>query len=504
MASNPVDIQPYVTEVEAGLPHEQIRLSGARVAQDFYDWEGKKHSELFQREAESPFDFKARTYRASGFTREIVDVLTEHLYCPGPSRIWTDEVGQEFLDSVYRDNHFPALAVDLDRFSTLHDIAAVQIDAGAGDYSDKPITLRVWAGDQFHAWCDPNDSQTVAAVVTIDEFDEQKRFRLWTNAEVRTFVTAKATGTAGGRVATQTNAEPNSYGVIPFAFFHYEFPTRRFWTPGISDLVVDAEIRINDRLSRLDESIHKHLNPILKAKNVPANWQPIIEPGRFLKLNSPIAKALGFDGAGTPSGSEPDLEALELRIDIAGAWDDLKGFISQVLEAARVPASAVRMEQQTAASGISLIVEQAALLSRARRRQMPFHIYEENLAKRILLCAGNHYGQPALTASSKAGTLSVAWPKPTLPVPTADGLALTVGEVQAGLKSHLMAIQEWYGVDREQALEIAAQIEQDQIDLKSAAPSLAAQPVEASLPPPAQAEPNAPIEPDQPQNEVIS
>ena len=477
--------QLIMTEVESGLRHEQLRLNGARVAQDFYDWDDKKYQNLYGRDAENTFDYRFRSHRTSGLTREVIDVLTEHLYCPGPMRSFSEKAGQEFLDQVYQQNHFDVLALSLDQLSHLHDVAAIQVDAADGVFSEKPLTLRVWGGDQLAVYPDPSDPTKLLAVVTIDEFDCQKRYRLWFDDEVRTYVTSDGGGTSGGRVAVQIADEPHDYGCIPFAFWHFEPPIRKFWNPGISDLIVRAETAINDRLSRLDESINKHLNPILIAKNVAANWQPILEPGRLLKLNSVLARAMAADGA-SMSDRDPDLSRLELRIDIAGAWEDLRGFLGQILEAARVPQSAVRMEQQGVASGISLLIEQVPLLTRARKRQRPCRIYEENLAKLMLICAGNHYGRADLVAAGKKGMLSLGWPQPSIPVPTPDRLELAVGEVQAGIKSHLMLIQDWYGVDRSQALEIAAQIEKDQADLKKAAPSLAAEPQKPADTPPDQ------------------
>ena len=54
-----------------------------------------------------------------------------------------------------------------------------------------------------------------------------------------------------------------------------------------------------------------------------------------------------------------------------------------------------------------------------------------------------------------------------------DVLEVGVAEVQAGLKSHLMLIQDRYGCTREEALELAAQIAQDQKDLAAANPEVA-------------------------------
>ena len=55
------------------------------MGQAFYDYEGKRFMQVFLRDAETPFDYVQRPYRASGLRHEAVDILTDHLYCPGPS-----------------------------------------------------------------------------------------------------------------------------------------------------------------------------------------------------------------------------------------------------------------------------------------------------------------------------------------------------------------------------------------------------------------------------------
>jgi len=144
------------------------------------------------------------------------------------------------------------------------------------------------------------------------------------------------------------------------------------------------------------------------------------------------------------------------------------------------------MDQQGVASGISLIVEQAPLLGRARKRRGPFGVYEQDLARLILLCSGHHYDRPELVASAKSGRLSLGWPQPSLAIPTPDRLEMITGEVAVGWKSQLQAIGEWYGVPRDQALAIVAQIEADDAELRKVAPKYA----EAVLRKPPEPEPN--------------
>lgn len=470
MAELPLD--RLIQEVETGLQNEQHRLNDATMGQAFYDYEGKRFMSVFLKDAETPFDYLQRPYRASGLAHEAVDILTDHLYCPGPSRTWTDAAGQEFLHRVYQDNHVDALMLRADQLSTLNDCAAIQIDAADGNFGQFPLKLRVWGAEEFHAWTDPDDRTCPKAVCTIDRYDLATRFRLWTDDEVLTFETKKAELMQGGRTAKLVGREPNSYGCLPFGFVHYEQPVQRFWQAGIGALIVQAEIRINDRMSRIDESINKHLNPIPVAQNVPDNWQMILEAQRFLKLSNSKMR-VGPTG-GYEEGPEPKLYYLQAQIDVAGAWDDLHRYLSQILEAARLPVSAVRMEQQGVSSGIALVVEQAPLLTRARRRRGPFSIYESHLAKTILTCAGNHYGKPALLRSALTGSLSLGWPQASVPIPTDDRLQLLQGEVASGMKSMLMGMQEWFGVDRNQALEIAKQIEVDNTDLAAINPRFAA------------------------------
>jgi hypothetical protein len=211
----------------------------------------------------------------------------------------------------------------------------------------------------------------------------------------------------------------------------------------------------------MDQSISKHLNPIPIAINAPDGFQVILgQPNMFLRLNR---RAGAPDGSGGFGGGEPDpeLKYLEAHIDIEGSWADLRSYYDLVLETARVPRSAWRMEQTGVASGIALIVEQAPLLTRARRRQLPAGAYEEELARLILRCAGTYYRRPAIAGQARGGRLTLTWPMPNIPIQTDDWLNLQLMREQAGLTSKIMITMETYGCSRDQAIAILEQVKED-------------------------------------------
>jgi hypothetical protein len=466
------DLSAIYDDVEHGLASQEHRLNDCALAQAFWDYRGKRFMQVFLRDAETPFDFVQRPYRMAGLVRQIVTILCEHLYSPGPSRTWDEPAGQELLQQVYRDNHFDAMMLRADQLSTLNDVAAIQVDADEGDFAKKPAKLRLWNAGDFHAWTDPGDRTEPRVCCTIDRFEEKDVFRLWTDEKVRTYETQKSDSIGGNRTAKLVDEEDHEYGCLPFAFVHYEQPITTFWETGIGGMLAQAEIRLNDRLSRLDESINKHLNPLPVAEGVDDNFQVIMEPQRFLKLRG--AQMRPGSSGGMEEGPPPRLYYLSPTIDVAGAWEDLLKYLNQVLEAMRVPIAAVRMEQTGIESGIALVVEQAPLLTRARARRRPFSLYETNIGRCILRCVGNHYGKAKLAASAESGSMALGWPQPSVPVPTPDNLDLLLKQVYAGFKSLPMAVSEWSGVDREGAFQILEQVEKDNAELKARAPNIAA------------------------------
>jgi hypothetical protein len=479
------DLETYRKEIESGCKCAHATWDEAQERQAFFDYDGFRYEKRFRRDAETAFDFQGRSHRGSGFLRECIEILCEHLYSPGPARRWSEDSGNEFIQRVHADNLLNSLMLESDILCTLNDVAAIQIDAGEGDFAEKPITYRVWGREQFWVWCDPDSASTPIVCCTKDKYDEQTRYRLWNDTEVWTFLTKKlgaglAGGqqTADGRVAYLQTQEKHDYGTLPFTFIHYRLPIRDFDVSCIGEFLWKAEIAIDDRLSLIDESIKKHINPIPVAEGVPSDWKPNLEAQRFVRMpfGAPHLTASG----GYEAGDYARLYYLSPQIDVAGAWDDLTRYVNQCLESARVPPASVRMEQTGVASGISLMVEQEPLLKRAESRRGIFRVYESDLAKRTQICAGNHYGKPELLASAEAGALVCSWPQPRLAINTPDKMQLGVDEVRNGLKSHLMLIQDWYGTSREEALELAKQIAVDQADLEAANPDM----VEQMLPEP--------------------
>jgi hypothetical protein len=451
-------LNQYAAEVMAGLKNEKAHLDCAVENQCFYDLDAEQY--IPQREAESYFDYKGRSKRESGLVREVVDILCEHLYSPGPARAFDVPAGQEFLERVWADNLFDALMQKADCLATLNDVCAVQVDAGDGDFEEKPITLHLWGKEEFVAWTNPTNAKEVVAVCTIDRFDQTTTYRLWDATEVRVYRTEKGDGTSGGQVAQYVAAEsaPHDYKVLPFFFVHYELPVRRFVTPGLGTFVRKAEVNFNDRLSRLDESIHKHLNPVGLAKNLPPDWNPVLEPQRFVRLYG-AGPQMGMNGY--EAGGDPSLSYLQATIDVAGAWDDSMRHVNQVFESCRVPLTAVRMEQSGVASGFALLVEQAPLLTRARKRRQPFGVFEAAGARVMLLCAGNHYGKTELVEAAKKGRLALGWPEPSIPVPTPDQNQIDAGDIAMGIKSRTMVVMQRKGCDRQQALQLLEQVKKD-------------------------------------------
>ena len=124
-------------------------------------------------------------------------------------------------------------------------------------------------------------------------------------------------------------------------------------------------------------------------------------------------------------------------------------------------------------SGIALLLAEAPLYKRARKRRNVFKHFEHDLAKRTLLCVGNHYGVANLKTAAIAGRITLAWPQPTIPVPTQDSLELLNLEVSSGYKSHLMALQQWYGLaSRDEAVELLRQIKEDTEELATLYPTI--------------------------------
>lgn len=455
----PIDLAAFGREVEAGLTNERPTMDAALERQAFFDYSGERYEKRFRRDAESSFDYQGRPHRPSGFLRQCIEILCEHSYCPGPIRAWDDKAGDAFLERVRQDNLLDALMGCAETLSTLNGCAAIQIDPGEGVFDERPITYRLWGREQFAAWPSADNPREPAVVCTVDRYDLRTRYRLWSDTEVWTYLTKRADGTSGGTAAYLDSKQEHGYGCLPFTFVSYELPVRDFDVSCAGEFLHKAEVRIDNRLNLLDESIAKHLNPVPVAEGVDAQWKPTVEPMRFIRM--PLAApAMGPNGY--ERGEYARLYFLQPQVDVAGAWQDQIGYINQALRAARVPISATLIDEAPGViSGIALILAEAPLFKRARRRHGIFGVYEQDLARRTLTVAGRHYGLDALAASAKSGRLTLGWPQPSIPVPTPDALELLTQEVAGGFKSHLMAVQQWLHLDRRGALAYLEQVKED-------------------------------------------
>jgi hypothetical protein len=116
-------------------------------------------------------------------------------------------------------------------------------------------------------------------------------------------------------------------------------------------------------------------------------------------------------------------------------------------------------------SGIALQTKLAPLISRAKQRQEPFSKYENDLAKRVVLAAGNYYGIPALADASSSLAITCVWPEPSFPDPSPERDGSDDWELERGVKSLIDVVAERRGVTREKALELIKQVSDDNEDL---------------------------------------
>jgi hypothetical protein len=341
---------------------------------------------------------------------------------------------------------------EAEQLSTVNDVCAIEVKA-TNDL-DQPIDLQIWGGEEFAVFLDPTDQRKPYAVVTIDRVDQQTRFRLFFSDEIITFVTRKANfgESMPGVIAYQLgDPEPNTYGMLPFTFVPYGPQVRRFWTPGPGTFLRRGEKRINDRLSKLDEHIEKYLNPIGIFKNVSAEFNPEVGPGRFLRLMRGMA---GYTGDGYQDQGEPSAEYLQAMLGVEQVWADIREYSGQLAEAIDLPPSALRLDYSDAPSGLSIIIRQAPLLSRARQRRPIYQWAETNLAQTVCKCYGNHYDKPEY----------VTWPEPRIPIPGPERDQRDAFELSNGSKSRFQIIEERYGLTRDQAVEHFQQVADDETE----------------------------------------
>lgn len=459
------------SEVRAGLPNEQNRLLEALLNQAYYDGENERL--IPRRQAETDADYEYRPKRTLELVTQAVDALVKDGYSPAPTRTLEEAAeANTWLEGVYADQQVDATMSELDTLATVNGVAALQLSATGDD--ERPMKFLLWGAEEFAVWTETEDPTTPWAVVTIDRQDEQTRYKLWDATDVRTYLSEKVLPgqTAGGRRAAMIDRQPHDYGRLPFAFWHYKRPTRKFWADGPGCALRRANTRVDVRLSELDEAIEKYnLRPYLYAIHVDPKFRPVHRPGSFQHLTGSEPRSI----SGDPQ-PEPQLKLLQAVVDAAGAWADITEFVYAKLETVGVPRSAVRMEQTGVSSGIALVIEQAPMLKRAMQRRAHLRRTETDIAKAVLECGGSHYGNPALVTAAQDVRLSMIWPEPYIPFPDPVRNQIDQQDVAMGLKSIVQICMQRYDLTEDQALAHLERVAEQNKKFDALHPELAAQP----------------------------
>lgn len=465
-------------EIRAGIPNERERLKDAMKNLEFYRADFSRVAP--QRIPGQQWDLK-RYPRNVPVMRKVVQSLTANLYARGPTRTLkapddapstNHDAASLWLNRVYRANHIDAFWQDADRLSTAADIAAFQV------WPDKdparPIRVSLWQADQLVVWIDRDNPLKAIAVATLDMYDEQRRLTLWTPNEKVTFLTTKydRSQTAGGTAYTFASREATYCpGMLPFSFVTHEYPTTDFLCPGPGTNLRDLNDGVNFALTETFDSIRFNLRPVVVMKNVRAGYRP----------NSPVTPGdiWHLPQAGDGSENNPPQDASYLQADssfVAAGWDDLEHYLDLTLEMHGVPPAAIRMIQDSARSGVSIIAEQAPLILWAESRQRPYQCYEDDLAALVLRIGHQHLRvqqeREYLTTASQLEDVSyepglmLRWPDMYPRIPGQETDQSDQWRLDNRLTSRTMLLMQRESLTREEA---EAKLEEIAEDLKNEA-----------------------------------
>jgi len=407
---DPTTIRAINSDILAGLTDgENRRLDGAKEQEDFY----RGRFEQYPTRPPSASWKGPRFERRSRIMGWLVDTLAAHLYASGPTRTLPDRAeANDWLAAIYRRSAVDALMQEADRLSAVGEVCAIQAEATADP--DRPVKHTVWPAGSLVVWESADDPLRPDAVAVRDKFDCRRRLRLWTDEWVYTYATEKFEGaTSGGTAYALTGSVPNPFGILPFAFVHYNFPTTEFWSGGPGDGFRQLNDYINAALTEVGDSLRYCAKPIILAHGVRAGWRPKspIEPGDIWDL-----PAEGTDAAG--NGVPPDVGPLQFDLGFVEAyWADIQSFLDHSMQCADVPPAAFRMLQDSARSGASIVAEQLPLIARAKGRRRAFASYEADLCRVTLRVGAAHLaanGRPIAGALDEAAgdpRLSLRWPE---------------------------------------------------------------------------------------------
>ena len=451
-----IDITAIEQEIRRGLPNETERLDRAKANIQVY------HGTHIDPEL-TYYDRDKRARRDLPLMGKVIDALTSYAYREPPARIVAkQEQATRFLEKIYEQNHITTLMRASDRYRHAADVFAVQVHA-TGD-PEKPIKLYSWTADSIVVWCDPEDQTEPIAVCTIDRFDNQTRYRLWTAEECRTYVTKKWNGeTAGGRVPDLQSAIPNPYGILPFQFFHLLPPVTQFCEGGIGGTLSRMERHINFRL--MENADHLRFS---KPTGLP--------PGRPCgERPDPPASGRGMGPVpGQPPERCPSAGIQQPRCQVDRTRPSIgwkpSGMISEISTGTGrwrpwgCPAASIPLDKAIIAtvSGAALIARNIPLFLYARKTQEQYRHYEQGLAKIVLTVADRAYGGLA-DALSTPLTVTFGEVVPDLPPDSPDDYL--DGLKDRGELSEIQVVMKRFGLAREQAIEHLDQVAKDAAEL---------------------------------------
>ncbi len=471
-----------------GLRSQVARLECARANLAFY--KGDFLEAPVRAKGNTAYD-SARYPRHSMIMQRIVRILCKNLYAEAPARklsppeqeIESKETVEKtegdpaydaataWLNECYKRNRMDSKWQRADILSTVSEVAAFQVTAWPDP--EWPVRVSLLDASQFCVWEDPEQPTVPALVAVLDVVDDRRRLRLYSDEDVRIYMTPELDGASNVSAPLKQSYEyqgekPNPYGILPFSFVHFEEPVCEFWGGSPGNNLRSINDGINFKLTETFDCIRYNLRPVVLLKGVRPDWKPPapIMPGDIWHMSK--ASDSGREG----EGDEADASYLQADPSFVVAdWDDTARFVDHTLEMYGVPATAIRMEQSSVRSGVAIIAEQIPLIDWARSRQKPFGMYEEELARLVLKIGARHLGSQLefeyqatakdLDLVSLHPGLVLKWPDMFPRIPGQEQDAEDLFELEQRLTSKTMLLMQRKGLTREEAEEMLKEVAED-------------------------------------------
>lgn len=458
------DLSRVQNEVREGMT-EETRCAWESFAanRDYYECRGYVHLEKnARREAEDMADWESRPKLFSYLCRRAIRCLTQRMYSPGPQRTLEGDAGQR-LEAIYESCRIDAVMSRLDVLATLNGYAAVQV--AATGKPDRPIRLYLWGADEFRVYHTDDDPMNPVAIVTksvepgIEPGRKRRRWEIWT-ADVHEVWVSKDFDllyqhSQGTTAESRILVEPNTYGILPFAYAWNELPVDRFEVGGIGQPLRLANAEVDRMLTDLSSLLNSYNRPKGFIRNVGESWRYAERIGNFTRLPQ-LGDAMESLGPPEPFYLQPE-------VNVTAAWEHIDNYIDNVMSDLDIPLSASRgRASYTPESGIALAIRNEPLRSYLSDRRTAFAWYETELARVILTVLGNYYGDQA--SASGELDLDLAWPEITFGPASPESMQTDQAAYDLGLDSLTTLLMRQRGWSRDQAHEHLERVAEDRIE----------------------------------------